>query len=330
MPDNLPASKHFTLQPLTQGVYACIHKPGGGAFSNAGIIDLGGAGHTGRTLVVDTFHTRAAGRELRQTAEALFERPVDTAILTHAHNDHWIGACAFDASTTLLASETTRQGCLAWAPKVLEDFQDPALWEEWFEGTQQQLQTEQDPHLRADLEHNLTFIGYIMAEKTEFQPRTPEQAFEGTLTFQGSERQAELCSLGRGHSEEDSVLLLPQDGIAFTGDICFFATQPFLSVCDLDLLRMQMRFFAESDFQTLVPGHGPVGGKDALALQLEYMDVLEDLVGRVAHRGGSFQEALQIALPEPFDQWLMGGKGLFEGNVLTLFKRLGGEVPEEK
>jgi hypothetical protein len=50
MPDNLPASKHFTLQPLTQGVYACIHKPGGGAFSNAGIIDLGGAGHTGRTL----------------------------------------------------------------------------------------------------------------------------------------------------------------------------------------------------------------------------------------------------------------------------------------
>jgi hypothetical protein len=58
-------SKHFTLRSLTRGVYACIHKPGGAAFSNAGIIDLGS-----RTLVLDTFHTRAAGRDLRQTAAA--------------------------------------------------------------------------------------------------------------------------------------------------------------------------------------------------------------------------------------------------------------------
>jgi hypothetical protein len=36
-----PASPHFSLQPLAAGVYACIHQPGGGAYSNAGIIDLG-------------------------------------------------------------------------------------------------------------------------------------------------------------------------------------------------------------------------------------------------------------------------------------------------
>jgi cyclase len=324
MPDNLPESKHFTLNPLARGVYACIHKPGGAAFSNAGIIDLGG-----RTLVLDTFNTRAAGRDLRQAAEALFERPVETAVLTHAHLDHWLGACAFDARTRLLASETTRQGCLEWAPKVLEDFQDSALWEEWLKGTEQQLQTEQDPRLRGDLEHNLTFIGYVLLERTGFQPRTPEQTYEGAITFQGSQRQAELRSLGRGHSEEDAVLLLPQDGIAFTGDIGFFVTQPLLAACDPDLLRLQMRFFAESDFQTLVPGHGPVGGKDALALQLKYWDVVEGLVSRLAQRGGSLQEALQIALPEPFDSWLVGGMGLFERNVRALFQRAGGEVPEE-
>jgi len=318
-------SKHFTLKPLTQGVYACIHKPGGAAFSNAGIIDLGG-----RTLVVDAFHTRTAGRDLRQAAEALFERPVETAVLTHAHHDHWIGACAFDARTTLLASQTARQSCLEWGPKILADFQDPALWEEWLKGTEQQLQTEQDPRLRGDLEHNRSFIRYIMAERTQFQPRIPDQTYEGTFTFQGSERLAELRSLGRGHSQEDSVLLLPQDRLAFTGDIGFFATQPYLSVCDLDLLHEQMRFFAESDFQTLVPGHGPVGGKDALALQLKYLDVLEDLVGRVAHKGGSLQEALQITLPEPFDQWLVGGMELFKGNVRFLFKRAGGVLPEEE
>jgi cyclase len=315
-------SKHFKLEALAQGVYACLHQPGGGAFSNAGIIDLGG-----RTLVVDAFNTRAAGGALRQAAEALCERPVATVALTHAHLDHWMGACAFDDGTALLASQAARQACLEWAPKVLADFRDPALWEEWLTGTEQQLQAEQDPRLRAGLEHNLSFIRYVMAEKDEFQPRTPDQAFEGTLTIQGSQRSAELRSLGRGHSEEDAVLLLPQDGIAMLGDIGFFATQP--SFCDYDNFRRQIIFFLESDYSILVPGHGPVGGKEALALLLKYLDVMEDLVGSVAQRGGSYPQALQISLPEPFDQWLMGGMELFARNVRTLFKRCGGEVPEE-
>ncbi len=241
-------SKHFTLEPLTQGVYACIHRPGGAAFSNAGIIDLGG-----QTLIVDTFHTRAAGSALRQSAEALFERSVETAILTHAHLDHWIGACALDANTKLLANKTAQQVCRDLAPMIWEDFQNPTLWEEMLQGTEQQLQTEQDERVRAGHEHMLSFFRYTMAERTEFQPRTPDQTFEDTLTFQGSGRTAELRSLGRGHSEEDSVLLLPQEGIAFIGDIGFFGTQPQLSVCDLDLLRRQIRFFAESGFQTWCP-----------------------------------------------------------------------------
>ena len=318
-------SKHFTLEPLTQGVYACIHISGGAAFSNAGIIDLGD-----QTLTVDTFHTRAAGGALRQSAEALFERSVETAILTHAHLDHWIGACALDTHTKLLANKTTQQVCRDLAPMILEDFQNPTLWEEMLQGTEQQLQTEQDERVRVGHEHMLSFFRYIMAERTEFQPCTPDQTFEDMLTFQGSGRAAELRSLGRGHSEEDSVLLLPQEGIAFIGDIGFFGTQPQLSVCDLDLFRRQIRFFAEFDFQILVPGHGAVGGKETLALQLQYIDVLEDLVGKVAHSGGSLQEAMQITLPKPFDTWLMGGMGMFEGNVRTLFKRAGGQVPEQE
>ena len=46
-------------------------------------------------------------------------------------------------------------------------------------------------------------------------------------------------------------------------------------------------------------------------------------------RSISFEEALQIAIPEPFDQWLVGGMGRFEVNVRYLFERFGGELPEE-
>jgi len=169
-----------------------------------------------------------------------------------------------------------------------------------------------------------------MAEMAEFQPRYADQTFEDTVTFQGSTRNAELRSLGRGYSEDDTVFLLPQDNIAFIGDVGFFDTQSFFGFCDIDLYREQLLIFQDSDFEVLVPGHGPVGGKDDVALQLKYFDVMEDLVGEVALRGGSFEEAMQITLPEPFDKWLVGGMERFEVNVRYLFARFGGEVPEDE
>ena len=177
---NLSESEHFSLKPLANGVYACIHKPGGAAHSNAGIVDLGD-----HTLVVDTLHTLAAGRALRQTAEALFERPVKTIILTHAHNDHWMGAAAFDASTTLLASKATRQACVERGAEIVEDYQNPALWTEWLKATEEQLQTEQDERVRAGFENSATFIRYVMAEMAEWQPRYADQTFEEAVTFEG-------------------------------------------------------------------------------------------------------------------------------------------------
>jgi len=258
------------------------------------------------------------------------ERPVETIILTHAHSDHWIGASVFDASTTLLASKTARQVCIEWGAEIMEGFQNPTEREEWLKEAEKQLQTEQDERVRIGLENSITRTRYIMAEMAEFQPRYADQTFEDTVTFQGSKRNADLRSLGRGHSEDDAVLLLPQDRIAFIGDIGFFDSQPFLGFCDIDLYREQLLFFQDSGFQVLVPGHGPVGGRDAITLLLKYFNVMEDLIGKVAQRGGSFEEAMQITLPEAFDKWLIGGMERFEINVRYLFARFGGEVPEEE
>jgi glyoxylase-like metal-dependent hydrolase (beta-lactamase superfamily II) len=319
-----PLSKHFSLELLTDGVYACIHQEGGAAYSNAGIIDLGD-----RTLLVDAFDTMTAGRDLRTAAESLFERPVDTIVLTHPHSDHWIGASVFDTRTTVLANQTTLQVCKEWGAEILEDFQHPAEWEAWIQEMQGQLQTETDDNMRLSLEKSITRTRYVMAEMADFQPRYADQTFEATVPFRGSTRAAELRSFGRGHSENDAGLLIPQDRIAFIGDIGFFDTQPFLGYCDIGGYRAQLRFFLDADFSVLVPGHGPVGDKDDIQLQLEYLDIIEALVAKVVQQGGTFEQALQISLPEPFDRWLVGGMGRFEANIRYLFAYLGGELPEE-
>jgi glyoxylase-like metal-dependent hydrolase (beta-lactamase superfamily II) len=322
---NSPESKHFKHTRLADGVYACIHKPGGGAFSNAGIIDLGE-----RTLVVDAFDTQAAGRDLRRMAEFLFDRPVDMIVLTHPHSDHWVGASVFDTTTVLLASKRTKQVSQEWGELILQDFQNPSEWEAWIDEMEQQLQTEKDERVRAGLENSLIHTRYVLAEIDDFQPRYANQIFESNVKFHGTQREAELRSFGKGHSEDDSVLLLHQDGIAFMGDIGFFDSQPFLGFCDIDLYRQQLTFFQNIDFSVLVPGHGPVGSQKDVALQLQYMDVLEERLNDVVQRNGSFQDAMQIRLPEPFDSWLTGGMGRFESNVRYLFAHLGGEVPPEE
>jgi glyoxylase-like metal-dependent hydrolase (beta-lactamase superfamily II) len=317
-------SKHFDLIPLAEGVYACIHKTGGAASSNAGIIDLGD-----RTLVVDAFNTVAAGRDLRATAEALFGRPVSTLVLTHFHDDHWVGASAFDAATLFFASEPTRAACFEEAAELVEGFKDRAAWEAALHKAEAQLETETDERVRVGLVDGISRTRYTLAEMADFKPRSADVAFAGTMTFHGANRAVEVRSLGRGHSVDDVAVLLPQDGVAFVGDIGFFGTQPFMASCDIDLYRKQLRFFLDSDFRLLVPGHGGVGGRPEVEQELAYFDVLEDLVGKVVKKGGTLEAASQIALPPPFDRWLFGGMSRFAGNVRYMYTHLGGELPTE-
>ncbi len=313
-------SNHFNVKELANGVYACIHKPGGGAYSNAGIVDLGD-----QTIVVDAFDSMAAGRDLRQAAEGLLGRPVDHLVLTHSHSDHWIGASAFDLETEFIANKKTCQVCKTRGTSLVRSYKKKSAWEKRIEKLEKQIQSEKDQRVLATLEKTLVRDRYTLAEMADYKPRHPTQTFIEPITFQGSIRKAELRSFGRGHAEDDAVLLLPEDKLAFIGDIGFFDTQPYLGFCDLDLHKKQLQYFLDSDYLILVPGHGPVGSKKDIELQLEYLTVMEHLVGEVVRDGGSLGKAQQIKLPEPFDRWLYGGMSRFEVNVKFFYKILGGK-----
>jgi glyoxylase-like metal-dependent hydrolase (beta-lactamase superfamily II) len=315
----MQASRHFRVEELADGVYACIHKPGGGAYSNAGIVDLGD-----RTVVVDAFDTMVAGYDLRQTAEVLLARPVDYLLLTHPHSDHWIGASQFDQTTEFLASRKTRQISRIRGVGLVRGYKKRSAWQKKIARLEKQIQNEKDERVLVSLQNTLVRDRYTFAEMAGFQPRYPDRTFTEPLTFRGSQRKAELRSLGHGHSQDDAVLLLPEDQIAFIGDIGFFDSQPFLGFCDLELHRKQLHFFLDSGYRVLVPGHGPVGDREDIRLQLDYLAVMENLVGEVIRGGGSLKDAQQIILPGPFDRWLLGGMSRFEINVRFFYRHLGG------
>jgi glyoxylase-like metal-dependent hydrolase (beta-lactamase superfamily II) len=106
MKDNetAPTSPHFRIEKLADGVYAAIHKDGGGAICNAGIVGLGD-----RTLVFDVFLTPQAARDLKVAAELLTRKPVTLVVNSHCHNDHIWGNQVFTAQADILSTVTTAE-----------------------------------------------------------------------------------------------------------------------------------------------------------------------------------------------------------------------------
>ena len=313
----LPISDHFELHQITAGVYAAIAVEGGAAYSNAGIIDLGD-----RTLIFDTFDTPIAAEDLKSAAEHLTGRPVSSIIISHAHDDHWSGNQVFAHHTPIIATHITHAEMSARAEDIRDLQEDPSEFEELVRENEERLETEKDERKRKYIKNSILRYRYALEVLPTFELRLPNQTFDKDLIFHGTQRSAELRTSGKGHTVSDCYLILPAEVIVFMGDLGFFQCQPFMAFCNPEAWQTQLEWFEESDFETFVPGHGPLGTKGDIALQKRYIAILEELVGRIVKEGGSVEEALQISLPEPFDTWLDGGMARFETNVRSAYERL--------
>lgn len=307
----LPTSEHFELRQVAEGVYAAF------AFSNAGIIDLGG-----QTLIFDTFEVPAAGQDLRAAAEHVTGRPATYVVISHAHSDHWCGNQAFDPSVPIITAPTIRQEMPASITWLQELKEDPSELAAEIEADRESLKAETDPRQRASLERSIVRMGQVLEFLPTLELRFPNLTFDGKLRFHGTKRVAELLSVAPGHTACDAYLVLPEDRIMFMGDLGFLQSQPFMVYSDPPAWAAWLEETERSGIEVFVPGHGPLGTKDDLALQRQYMGLLEDLVGQVIREGGTVEDAVARPLPPPFDAWLHGGMARWEANVHTVFERL--------
>lgn len=317
--NDLPKSDHFELHQLAEGVFAAIAIKGGAAYSNAGIIDLGD-----QTLIFDTFETPIAAQDLKMAAEQLTGRPASCVIISHAHNDHWLGNQVFPDHTPIIATHKTRTEMFMFAEDIKEIQENPSLLEEMIREYEERLKTETDERQRASLEKATSRDRYGLEALPTLELRFPNQTFDGKIVFYGTRRKAELLTQGGGHTKSDCYLVLPAERLTFMGDLGFFQCQPFMGYCNPELWKAQLDRMELSDFEIFVPGHGPLGTKADIALQKRYINYLEDWVARIVSEGGSVEEVLEQSLPEPFDDWLIGGMARFETNVRSSYERQSG------
>ena len=316
----LPSSEHFELEQLADGVYAALASPGGQAFSNGGIVDLGD-----QTIVFDAFETPAAAADLKSAAEKLTGRPVSYLIMSHCHADHWGGNQVFAPETSIITTHTIREempDAIGWMVELKEN---PAELEEAIQESQDRLETETDEQQRASLEASIRRMTGWQEWLPTLELRYPDQTFSGKLVFHGTKRTAELVEVAPGHTSSDAYLLLPADRILFMGDLGFLQSQPFMVYCDPQAWVEELERMEQFDVEAYVPGHGPLGTKADVALQREFITRLEELVTQAVSDGLTVEETLEKTLPAPFDDWVQASAARWEANVWSSHERLSGE-----
>ena len=179
-------------------------------------------------LVIDTRSTHAQAREIVADLRRLTASPVTVVVDTHGHFDHAYGNHVFRP-----APIWGHEGCVAFMARTAE-------------ARRPRIATE-NPELAADL--------------PEVVIDPPDKTFSETAYVEVGGRRVELRFLGRGHTDHDIVVDVPDAGVLFAGDLLENGAVPsFGDAYPLDWPETASRV-AELAYGVVVPGHGDHGGR---------------------------------------------------------------------
>ena len=97
-------------------------------------------------------------------------------------------------------------------------------------------------------------------------PNSGTVVFTGDLTLRVGQHTFELLHTP-GHTPGQIAVHVPEERVVFTGDTVFSACQTWLMTSDVGQWIAALDRIGGLDFTTLVPGHGPVTGRQSLDSQ---------------------------------------------------------------
>jgi glyoxylase-like metal-dependent hydrolase (beta-lactamase superfamily II) len=306
----LPASPHFSLHELGEGIYAVLHAPGGWAQSNAGIIDLGD-----RTLVYDAFLSPLATRDLLAAAQALTGRPARLVLNSHYHNDHTWGNLGVPVDTDILSTFKTHQILAERDPREYQDYHEQALRS--LGEMQVLLERATGESEKAHAQYFVVYYQAILDTLPRLPPRLANILTQDVLEFTGPKRRARFIPLG-GHTASDAILHLPDDNLLFLSDLLFVQAHPYLGDGHPDGLRQAAAQIKALHAEVLVPGHGPLGKTRDVDVMLEYVNELQEMVQQAIRDEVNWEALARRPIPDKYSTWIF--PNFYAENVQFLYQ----------
>lgn len=293
------SSPNFTLTELAPGVYACIHKIGGKAICNAGIVDNGK-----ETYIFDTFLSPAAAKDLPEAVEQLGLSPVKYVINSHSHNDHIRGNQVFGEDVRIISTKRSAELIEEWEPQDIRDekvYAPPRF--AYYDSLYQAFDGDTTSRAYTQILMWRPYYEILSSSHREVETRLPDTFVENERRFKGPDRTIRLITKGAGHTESDLVMYLPEDRILFSGDLVFNDCHPYVAHGSLPGWHGWLDFLKTLDITTVVPGHGRIGDAREITEMKQYLDDLERHAARLVQRDAAEEEVMGEAVPDAYRDW---------------------------
>ena len=275
-----------------------------GHTSNAGFVVTDGG-----VVVFDALGTPALGYRLLQRIREVTDKPVERIVISHYHADHIYGLQAFE-----------------------EHGGDPPVWAQQlalgYVGGDSASQGE-DAQRRLAQRREALFPW--VDERTRLI--SPDRTFDNGVTFEVGGVSFEVRHTGPAHAPGDSIMLVRDHGVLFSGDVVYKGRVPFLDSPQTDTRH----WLAELDALTamrpqpkfIVPGHGEPSTDVAEAVNLtrDYITHVRDVMGRAVEDFVAFDEAYGHADWSAYSD-LPAFEASNRGNAFRIFLELEAELLE--
>jgi cyclase len=102
--------------------------------------------------------------------------------------------------------------------------------------------------------------------------------FSDRLALLGGARRVAMFFLGSAHSADDIVVFLPEEKTLFAGDVVLATGAPYMQSPDVDPEGWEkiLERLAQLDVEKVVPGHGGLGTRKAIADTYAYVKKIND------------------------------------------------------
>ncbi|MEY4133754.1 MAG: hypothetical protein RL386_104 [Bacteroidota bacterium] len=313
-PSGLPhTGQHFILNELDKGVYAGIHRFGGTAICNVGVVDNGDA-----TIIFDAFLSPDAATALVAEVQRMGLSPIRYVVNSHHHNDHVRGNQVFGPEVKIISTRTTAETMATSEPLAIAAEKGYASGQfEFFDRRMREFKGDTNTRPYLAMKMMRPYFEELSKSHEKIKTRLPDVFVEKEMDLSGSKRAVKIIDMGNCHSASDLVMVLPKQKILFSGDIVFNAFHPYLADGDVDRWRAALRELDRMDFRQVVPGHGDAGSKVLCSNMIAYIDDLEALAREMAAKGGA--PAIP-AVPAQYASWWL--ENFYADNLKFLVKRV--------
>ena len=202
-------------------------------------------------VVIDPMHYPSQGRKFREYLETKYNLPVKYLFITHYHGDHVFGMSAFKG-VEVIGTE-----CLSENMKErIENHWTQETLDEW---------KEKNPGLVDEID--------------AFEFWLPDTTFKDSYTIKDGVLRLELHRSG-GHSGCSAFAYFPSEKILFAGDEIAAMEWPYISdeTGNPDDYFSALEHMMTLEIDRVIPGHGPIVGKDHIEEYLIFIRKLKKLV----------------------------------------------------